>query len=141
MIVNGAPIRFRTRSRIELTAKARFLFGKQIMPPDQVDSPARRIYFALQSAYIGNETEREGGLESARHFIADFHAATTSDLVRMILDQALLAAESDDCYQALKLIRRIIQHEDAVLGKIPNVSIPTGNNDRHAERQPSHPGL
>jgi flagellar protein FlbT len=41
MIVNGAPIRFRTRSRIELTAKARFLFGKQIMPPDQVDSPAR----------------------------------------------------------------------------------------------------
>ena len=40
MIVNGAPIRFRTRSRIELTAKARFLFGKQIMPPDQVDSPA-----------------------------------------------------------------------------------------------------
>jgi flagellar biosynthesis repressor protein FlbT len=46
MIVNGAPIRFRTKSRIELTAKARFLFGKQIMPPDQVDSPARRIYFA-----------------------------------------------------------------------------------------------
>ena len=25
MIINGAPIRFRTRSRIELTAKARFL--------------------------------------------------------------------------------------------------------------------
>ena len=47
MIVNGAPIRFRTKSRIELTAKARFLFGKQIMPPDQADSPARRIYFAF----------------------------------------------------------------------------------------------
>ena len=58
MIVNGAPIRFRTKSRIELTAKARFLFGKQIMPPDQADSPARRIYFALQSAYIGSEEER-----------------------------------------------------------------------------------
>jgi len=40
MIVNGAPIRFRTKSRIELTAKARFLFGKQIMPPDQAGSPA-----------------------------------------------------------------------------------------------------
>jgi flagellar protein FlbT len=141
MIVNGAPIRFRTRSRIELTAKARFLFGKQIMPPDQVDSPARRIYFALQSAYIGNETEREGGLDSARHFIAEFQAATTSDLVRMILDQALLAAEADDCYQALKLVRRIIQHEDAVLGKTPNVLIPTRNSDRHAEREPRHPGL
>jgi flagellar biosynthesis repressor protein FlbT len=141
MIVNGAPIRFRTRSRIELTAKARFLFGKQIMPPDQVDSPARRIYFALQSAYIGSEAERETGLDSARHFIADFQLATTSDLVRGILNQALVAAEEDNCYQALKLIRRIIQHEDAVLGKTPNVSIPTGNSDRHVERQSSNPGL
>jgi flagellar biosynthesis repressor protein FlbT len=124
MIVNGVPIRFRTRSRIELTAKARFLFGKQIMPPDQADSPARRIYFALQSAYIWNETEREAGLESARHFIAEFQAATTLDLVRLILDQALVAAEEDDCYQALKLVRRIIQHEDSVLGKTADVTLP-----------------
>jgi len=41
MILNGAPIRFRIKSRIELSAKARFLFGKQIMPVDQADSPAR----------------------------------------------------------------------------------------------------
>ena len=78
MIVNGAPIRFRTKSRIELTAKARFLFGKQIMPPDQADSPARRIYFALQSAYIGSEEERAGGLVAARELIAAFKEATTS---------------------------------------------------------------
>ncbi len=117
MILNGAPIRFRTKSRIELTAKARFLFGKQIMSPDQADSPARRIYFALQSAYIGNEEERAGGLSSARVLIGDFDAATTSALARDMLGRALAAAEADDCYQALKLARRIIQHEDAVLGR------------------------
>jgi len=111
------------------------------MPPDQAHSPARRIYFALQSAYIGSEPEREGGLDSARRFIADFQQATTSDLVRIILNQALVAAEEDDCYQALKLIRRIIQHEDAVLGKTPNISIPTGNSDCHANANPCHPGL
>ena len=137
MIVNGAPIRFRTRSRIELTAKARFLFGKQIMAPDQVDSPARRIYFALQSAYIGSEPERENGLEAARNFIADFHEATTSDLVRMMLNQALVAAEEDDCYQALKLIRRVIQHEDAILGKKQDLPTSTGKNDRHATLESS----
>ena len=115
MIVNGAPIRFRTRSRIELTAKARFLFGKQIMPPDQADTPARRIYFALQSAYIGEETEREAALDTARHFINEFQEATTSNMVRTILSQALVAAEEDDCYQALKLVRRIIQHETSAL--------------------------
>ena len=117
MIVNGAPIRFRTKSRIELTAKARFLFGKQIMSPDQADSPARRIYFALQSAYIGSDDEREGGLTAARHFIAAFKEATTSQLARDILDRALAAAEADDCYRALKLARRIIAHEDTVLGR------------------------
>jgi flagellar protein FlbT len=141
MIVNGAPIRFRTRSRIELTAKARFLFGKQIMAPDQVGSPARRIYFALQSAYIGNETEREGGLESARAFIADFYEATTSELVRVMLNQALVAAEEDDCYKALKLIRRVIQHEDAILETSQDTPIPAENIDRHATSDTRPSGL
>jgi flagellar protein FlbT len=117
MVVNGAPIRFRTKTRIELTAKARFLFGKQIMPPDQVDSPARRIYFAFQSAYIGSDEERPKGLEAARSLISEFKESTTSALAREILDRALAAAEDDNCYQALKLTRRIIRHEDAVLGR------------------------
>jgi flagellar protein FlbT len=116
MIVNGAAIRFRTKSRIELVAHARFLFGKQIMRPEEACSPARRIYFALQMAYIGNEEERQLGLENARTFIAEFKAATTSALAREILDRALAAAEADDGYQALRLARRIIRHEDAVLG-------------------------
>ena len=117
MVVNGAPIRIRTKTRIELTAKARFLFGKQIMPPDQVDSPARRIYFALQSAYIGNDEERPKGLEAARSLIAAFKESTTSALAREILDRALAEAEGDNCYQSLKLARRIIRHEDTVLGR------------------------
>ena len=116
MIVNGAPIRFRTKSRIELTAHARFLFGKQIMAPSEASTPARRIYFALQTAYIGSDDERESGLASARHYIAEFQAATTSQLACSILDRALAAAETDQGYQALRLARRIVRHEDAVLG-------------------------
>ena len=119
MIINGAPIRFRTRSRVELTAHARFLFGKQIMAPDQADSPARRIYFALQSAYIGSDEERDRGLETARTLIEDFKGATTSASACDMLDRALFAAESDDCYRALKLTGRVIQPEDVVLGRAP----------------------
>ncbi len=124
MIVNGAPIRFRTKTRIELTAKARFLFGKQIMPPNQADSPARRIYFALQTAYIGAEDERGGGLAAARALAEEFKSATTSALAREILDRALTAAAADDCYQALKLTRRIIRHEDTVLGRVTDPPEP-----------------
>jgi flagellar protein FlbT len=117
MIVNGAPIRFRTKARLELTAKARFLFGKQIMSPDQADTPARRIYFALQSAYIGNDIERPQGIMTARELIVSFKQATTSELAREILDRAMTAAEADNCYQSLKLVRRIIRHEDTVLAR------------------------
>jgi flagellar biosynthesis repressor protein FlbT len=134
MIVNGAAIRFRTKSRIELTARARFLFGKQIMPPDQADSPARRIYFAMQSAYIGTEEERARGLASARELVAEFKQATTSDSARDLLDAALSAAETDDCYRALKLVRRIMRHEDAVLGRqvtrSPVITAPSNSSQR-----------
>jgi flagellar protein FlbT len=117
MIINGALVRFRTRSRIELVAKARFMFGKQIMTPEQADSPARRIYFALQTAYVGDEPERTAGLASAHDLIVAFKAATTSALAREILDRAEAAAAADNCYLALKLARRIINHEDTVLGR------------------------
>jgi flagellar protein FlbT len=117
MIVNGASIRFRNKVRIELAAKARFLFGKQIMLPDAANSPARRIYFALQTAYIGSDDERIDGLGRARSLIAEFQEATTSALACEILVRALAAADADDCYAALKLVRRVIRHEDAVLGQ------------------------
>lgn len=144
MILNGAPIRFRTKSRIELTARARFLFGKQIMPVDQADSPARRIYFALQSAYIGSEEERPGGLDSARELIIAFKDATTSTLAREILDRALAAAEADDCYQALKLTRRIILHEDAVLGRVHDshrTRTTEGDRSHKTEAKPIHASI
>lgn len=119
MVVNGAPIRFRNRTRIELAAKARFLFGKQIMAPDGANTPARRIYFALQTAYIGGDEEREPGLAAARRLIADFMEATTSPSVREMLARSLEAAEADDCYLALKIARRVMRHEEEVLGLPP----------------------
>jgi len=124
MVVNGAPIRFRNRTRVELTAKARFLFGKQILAPDMANTPARRIYFALQTAYIGEEDERERGLILARELIAEFQEATTSAMAREMLTRALSAAEMDECYTALKLARRVMRHEEVVLG-IPPVPRPS----------------
>jgi flagellar protein FlbT len=117
MVVNGAAIRFRNRTRIELTAHARFLFGRQIMPPSEANTPARRIYYALQTAYIGDDAERRAGLESARQRADEFKQATTSAMAVAILDQAMACAEAGKCYQALRLSRRVVQHEDAVFGR------------------------
>ena len=55
----------------------------------------------------------------------DFHEATTSEMVRDLLDRALKAAEVDQCYQALKLARRVMRHEEVVLGLAPVSAVST----------------
>src|SRR3954447_5645937 len=117
LIINGASIRFRSKACIELTAHARFLFGKQIMLPEAADTPARRLYLALQAAYIGSDQERAQGLEHARALTAALKEAAASALARDILGRALAAAEADDCYTALKLARQIVCLEDVMLGR------------------------
>ena len=114
-IINGAPMRVRNKTRIELNGPARFLFGKQIMPPGTDTTPARRIYYAIQTAYIGDDSEREAARLAAREFCAEFVAHTTSRLVVQILSDAMRAMDNDRCYDALKLVRRIMLHEEAVM--------------------------
>ncbi len=119
MVVNGASIRFRNRTRVELVAKARFLFGKQVMAPEGANTPARRIYFALQCAYVGPEEEREAAMANAHRLVAEFQEATTSNMARQLLDRALALAEGDEWYQALRLVRHVMRHEATVLGLDP----------------------
>ncbi|RKK01176.1 flagellar biosynthesis repressor FlbT [Pseudoroseomonas wenyumeiae] len=113
LIVNGAPIRFRNRARIELAGRARFLFGKQILTAEAATTPARRIYFALQTAYVGPEPERAGGMELARGLVEDFLGSDASEAAKALIQKAMSFAEADDSYQALKLVRRVMQQEDA----------------------------
>ncbi len=123
MVVNGAAIRFRTKTRIELTSRARFLFGKQLMSLADVTTPARRIYYALQTAYVGNDEERGPALDAARELIRMFSETTTSAAARLILARAIEAAAEDRYYVGLKLARRIVRHEDAILGGHPGADI------------------
>lgn len=124
LIVNGAPIRFRNRARIELAQRVRFLFGKQVMPPEEANTPARRLYFALQTAYIGEEDERVIGLRLARDLAAELQGATTSGVARALCFAALQATEDGRHYDALKLARRLIRHEEAVLAPPPAPAAP-----------------
>jgi len=112
LIVNGAPIRFRNRARVELTNRARFLFGKQVLSPDTATTEARRIYLALQTAYIGQDEERAGGLDEARQRVAAFMESDAPEAWRLMLWRALEQAEAGDHYQAMKLARRVIRQEE-----------------------------
>ncbi len=117
-MINGAVIVFREKTKVELTARARFLFGKQIMPPERAHTPARRLYVALQSAYVGTAEERTRGLNTARALTAALKAVTACVLTRERLDRALVAAEAEDGYAALRLARLVVQSEGAELNRV-----------------------
>jgi flagellar protein FlbT len=111
MILNGAVIRFKTRTRVELNTQARFLFGKQIMREDEATTPARRAYYALQQAYIGAEPERFTAIAAARGLIQALRDEAGPD-DHQAWNVLLAASAREAGFEALKLARQMIRTED-----------------------------
>ena len=115
MVINGASIRFRTKSRIELLSRARFLFGKQIMTLDMAITPASRIYYALQIAYVGSDDERASAMQELERLLYRSRETAVSTATRLALETIERCALNDDYYTALKLGRRIMLDEEAMM--------------------------
>ena len=108
MILNGAVIRFKTRTRIELNTQARFLFGKQIMQQDDAVTLPQQIYYALQQAYIGDEPGRPACLSHARNLI-EFARRSSTPYTDALLGSMLAAAAKGAGFDVLKLARQLIR--------------------------------
>lgn len=114
MILNGAFIRFQTKTRLELHGHARFLFGKQLLHAHEVTSPVREVYYALQQAYLGPDEDREVALQHVHDMISR-HQQQNADglnwvgLRELCVEPTLLAA--------LKLGRQMIQLEDNIASR------------------------
>jgi flagellar protein FlbT len=115
MLVNGAALQFQTRASVVLSNRARFLFGKQILAPDDARTPARRLYFAMQAAYVCEDAERPHYLHFARELAQDYAGATSNPAVLRILDAAMEDLEADRCWEAMRRVRDLFAHDDALL--------------------------
>ncbi len=113
MILNGAVIRFKTRTRLELNTQARFLFGKQIMQEGEAVTEAQRIYYAVQQAYIGDDASRPAALARARALVEALRGAAPSQAAREVLEQLLSIMADGAGFEALKLARQMIREEAA----------------------------
>lgn len=116
MVVNGAALQFRSRTSVVLSNRVRFLFGKQIMAPEEASTPSRRVYFAMQSAYVADEEDvRLRFRIIARDLVEEYQVATTSGTARDILRDALCDLDADRCWEAMRRVRELFAHDDAVL--------------------------
>ena len=111
MILNGAVIRFKTRTRLELNTQARFLFGKQIMQAEDAVTPAQQIYYLIQQAYIGDDAARPEALAKARALVGSHRAACGTRASHEALEQILNLLTHGAGFEALKLARQIIREE------------------------------
>lgn len=111
MVVNGATIRFRTKCRIELVSQARFLFGKQIMAVDEAATSLRFLYYKMQTAYVGPLEDRADATRDIQRLLTELQR-DSSPTTKATLFQIEKAFAAEDFYQALKVLRVLVQDEN-----------------------------
>ncbi len=118
-VLNGAVVQNGDRRGVlVLQNKASVLREKDIMQADEVNTPARRIYFPVMMMYLD-----EPG--AGRYY--DEFVRRLSEFMGVISNPEILAdcvAASKHCmdreyYKALMLCRKLIEYEDERLGNVP----------------------
>ena len=113
IIINGAVVEnLGSNSKISVHNQAAILRGKEILSAENTTTPASRIYFALQCAYIFPQKENEY-IGSFRGLLDDYvtacpSAATIADEIRGLVDAGQL-------YRGLKTAQKLIGHEGELL--------------------------
>src|SRR5690606_20559038 len=117
-VLNGAVVQNGDRrTTLVLQNKASVLREKDIMQPEEANTPARRIYFPMMMMYLD-----EGG---AQKYLDEF-ARRLSEFMGAISNPEIVAecvaiskhAMSQDYYKALMLCRKLIEYEDERMGHV-----------------------
>ena len=99
------------RTRLFIDGKAPVLREKDILSVATADSPAKRVYFAVQLMYLDDDIEK---------LRRDYFALVT-DLVRaapstiQIIDEINNEILTGQLYKALRAAKKLIQHEQDIL--------------------------
>src|ERR1041385_2383798 len=116
------------RSWLVIEGTSPILREKSIMTANRADTPAKRIYLAVQLMYLAREPRQHHDTYFA--LLRDFVEAAPSawPLVENINNQIL----SGDLYNALKSTRKIIKFEQELLNEGRRTALrKRGNADRH----------
>ena len=122
LIVNGVVIQnSATAAKLLIHNTAAVLREKDIVTEEGANSPALRIYFAIQCRYLfpGKEAAY---LPLINQFIEEFETAapSTGELTREIRRHV----DEGAFYQALKTAKQLIRREQEILNGFPRTELP-----------------
>jgi len=113
IIINGAVIEnLGSNSKISVHNQAAILRGKEVLSAEDSNTPASRIYFALQCAYIFPQNEGEY-IDAYRKLLDEYVTACPS--AQPIADKVRGFVDDGKLYRGLKEAQQLIHHEGELL--------------------------
>lgn len=119
MIVNGAVMQAVGRTDLIVENKVSLLRGREVMAPEEANTPARRLYFACMLAYIGGEEGRAAQQNRIVELLGDLIAALEAEDARAICSGIARLLATGDYYRALTECRALIAYETGALARLP----------------------
>ncbi|WP_417821482.1 flagellar biosynthesis repressor FlbT [Terasakiella sp.] len=118
IIINGAVLENKSDRSLSLALlnDAVILRDRDILTAEEASTPAARVYYSLQCAYLFKE-KRIRYVAEAKVFIEDFMVAVPSS--KKICEKVLSKIEDEDFYGALRDARKLIDVEAKVLEPLP----------------------
>jgi len=124
-VLNGAVVQNGDRrSVLVLQNKASVLREKDIMQPDEVNTPARRIYFPVMMMYL-DEASAPRVYDEFLLRLSEFMGAVRNPDVLAECVSTSKHVLAREYYKALMSARKLLDYEEARLGHVP-----TGVQDR-----------
>ena len=116
IILSGAVItNGPARAQLVVENEVPLLRAREIMSLEKANSPARRIYFAIQLMYV-DEKNLEAHRTSYTTLVRDFLQASPSS--RELIAEITALVERGQHYQALKGARRLIDYEQELIKNV-----------------------
>lgn len=116
IIVNGAVLSAAGRCELVVENNVTILRGREVMTPQEANTPARRLYFACMMAYIdGSGTAAHA--EDIVALLGELIDAFESTEAKALCVRFAQKVASCEYYQALADCRLLIGHEAEALGR------------------------
>ena len=126
-VLNGAVVQNGDRRAVlVLQNKASVLREKDIMQPDDVSTPARRIYFPVMMMYLDEANAGKFYDEFVRR-LTEFMGVIANPQVLAECVNISRCCMAKEYYKALMLCRKLIDYEDERLGNVPS-GVPAGGD-------------
>jgi flagellar protein FlbT len=120
------------RTRLYIEGHTPILREKDILSPATADSPAKRIYLAVQLMYLEDDVE---GLRRD-YFVLVNDMVTAAPSTMKLVDQINNEILTGSLYKALKAAKKLIQYEQGILldAAAGGAGVPAGSQ---ANRKPA----